>query len=57
MMSDSFRKAQFDFFDKYDKTLDTIDSKNLSDEEKKQLRNHQVGSYCWQREFNEPNLI
>ena len=33
-MSDSFRQAQFAFFDKYDKTLDTIDSKNLSDEEK-----------------------
>ncbi|MBX9886340.1 MAG: DUF885 domain-containing protein [Flavobacteriaceae bacterium] len=33
-MSDSFRQAQFAFFDKYDKTLDTIDSKNLPDEEK-----------------------
>jgi uncharacterized protein (DUF885 family) len=33
-MSDSFRKAQFDFFDKYEKTLDTIDIKNLSAEEK-----------------------
>ena len=33
-MSDSFRQAQFAFFDKYDKTLDTIDIKNLSDEEK-----------------------
>ncbi|MDG2431718.1 DUF885 family protein [Flavobacterium sp.] len=33
-MTDSFRKAQFDFFDKYDKTLDTIDNKNLSAEEK-----------------------
>ena len=33
-MSDSFRQKQFAFFDKYDKTLDTIDSKNLSDEEK-----------------------
>jgi uncharacterized protein (DUF885 family) len=33
-MSDSFRKAQFAFFDTYDKTLDTIDSKVLSPEEK-----------------------
>jgi uncharacterized protein (DUF885 family) len=33
-MSDSFRQAQFAFFDKYDKTLDTIDSKVLSPEEK-----------------------
>ena len=33
-MSDSFRQAQFAFFDKYDKTLDTIDRKSLSDEEK-----------------------
>jgi uncharacterized protein (DUF885 family) len=33
-MTDSFRQAQFSFFEKYDKTLDTIDSKNLSDEEK-----------------------
>jgi hypothetical protein len=33
-MTDSFRQAQFAFFDKYDKTLDTIDSKVLSPEEK-----------------------
>jgi hypothetical protein len=32
-MTDSFRQAQF-AFDKYDKTLDTIDSKVLSPEEK-----------------------
>ena len=33
-MTDSFRQDQFSFFEKYDKALDTIDSKNLSDEEK-----------------------
>jgi hypothetical protein len=51
-MSDS-RQAQF-AFDKYDKTLDTIDSKSIDEE--KQLRNHQMGSYCWKRIANEPTI-
>jgi len=50
-MTDSYRKAQFDFYDKYEKELAKIDESKLSDEEK-----NSYGIIKWEVELGKESL-